>query len=147
MLDQVTNYLSNAVITEVSHIESDITLKLGDLKLWVQTAWRLEKDGRIVVGNDNLVELLYHDDYEYDYGVTKDLIKDSIINATIIDVSYTDFNELILSLSNGFKFRSFLSNGDEDNDADTFQLYKEKQRFIVCSKKVELENLHQFYKG
>ncbi|KAA3624004.1 MAG: hypothetical protein DWQ02_23765 [Bacteroidetes bacterium] len=147
MLDQVTGYLSNVLITDVSHIDSDITLKLGEIKLWVHTSWRLEKEGRIVIGNDNLVELLYHEDYKFDYDASKVFIKDCLKGATIIDVKYSDFNELILLISNGFTFRSFQTNGDEEDDADNFQLYLSKQRFLVYPTKVELEDLGQFYRG
>lgn len=147
MLNQVTDYLSNALITDVSHIESDITLKLGKIKLWVHTPWRLEKQGRIVIGNDNLVELLYHEDYKYDYETSLAFIKDSLKDAIIVEVKYSDFNELILKFSNGYTFRSFQTNGDDDDDADNFQLYLSKQRFLVYPKKVELEDLGPFYKG
>ena len=147
MLEQVTGHLSNTLITDVTHIKSDITLKLGEIKLWVHTAWRLEKEGRIVVGNDNLVELLYHPDYEYDYELMVAFIKDCIKGVTIEEVKYTEFNELILTISDGFTFRSFQTNGDDEDDADNFQLYIAKQRYLVYPKKVELEELGQFYKG
>ena len=146
MLDQVTNFLLNAVITDVTHTESHITLQLGENKLWVHTAWRLEREGRIVVGNDNLVELLYHEDYKYDCDLMKAFIKDCLKDATIVDVKYTEFNELILTTSNSFTFRSFQTNGDDEDDADNFQLYIPKKRYLVYPTKVELEDLHQFYK-
>ena len=147
MLNQVTDYLSKARITDVSHIKSDISLVLGEIKLWVHTPWRLEREGRIVIGNDNLVELLYHEDYKYDYELSVAFIKDCLNGAIIEDVKYSDFNELILKISNGFTFRSFQTNGDDEDDVDNFQLYLSKQRYLVYPKKVELEDLGQFYKG
>ena len=72
------------------------------------------------------------------------LIKDCLCNTTIINVNYSDWNELILELSSGYIFRSFQSYGE---DAENFQLCIQKKRFLVYPNKVELENLHQFYKG
>ena len=147
MLNQVTNYLSNSLITDIRHIDSDISLVLEKIKLWVHTPWRLEKDKRIVIGNDNLVELLYHEDYKFDYEEAKVFIKDCINHATIVEVNYSEFNELVLELSNGFTFRSFQTNGAKEDDVENFQLYLSKQRFLVYPAKVELEDLGPFYKG
>ena len=147
MLNQVTKYLSNSLVTDVSHIDSDISIKLGEIKLWVTTPWRLEKEGRIVIGNDNLVELLYHEDYKYDYDTSVTFIKNSLKHTVIVDVNYTDYNELILNFNNGYTFRSFQTNGNEEDDADNFQLYLSKQRYLVMPNKVELEDLGPFYKG
>ena len=144
MLDQVTDYLSNARITDVSHIDSDITFQLGEIKLWVATAWRLEKEGAIVVGKDNLHENLSHEDYRDEYDSLKEFIKTCIQEATIVEVNYSAFNEFILSLSTGYIFRSFQTNGE---DAENCQLYVGKQRYLVYPQRVDLEDLHQFYKG
>ncbi len=147
MLNQVTDYLSNSIVSDVSHTDSDISIILGEIKLWVTTPWRIEKEGRIVIGNDNLVDLLYHEDYKYDYDTSLAFIKDCLWDATIVDVGYSNFNELTLTFSNGYTFRPFQTNGQEEDDADNFQLYiPNRKRFLVCPNKVELEDLHQFYK-
>ena len=142
MLNQVTNYLSKALITNVSHLEADITLELGENKLWVASSWRLEKEGIIVIGNELLVEMLSHVDLKEDYHSFLGFIKNHLNNSTIVNVTYSDFNELILKLSNGFTFRTFQAYGDS---AENFQLYIPKKRFLVYTNRVELENLHQFY--
>lgn len=144
MLDQVTGYLSNARITDVSHIDSDITFQLGENKLWVATSWRLEKECKIVVGSDNLVEYLSHEDYRDDYDSAINFIKDGLCDSTLVEVSYSDWNELIVKLSSGYSFRSFQAYGD---DAENFQLYIQKKRYLVYPNKVDIEDLHQFYKG
>ena len=147
MLNQVTDYLTNALVTDVSHIQSDISIKLGEIKIWVHTPWRLEKEGRIVIGNDNLVELLEHEDYKYDYETSVAFIKDGLKDAVIVEVNYSNFNELNLKFSNGYTFRSFQTYGEEDDDFDNFQLYLSKQRYLVYPEKVELEDLGQFHTG
>ncbi len=143
MLKQVTDYLLKKQITHVSHIDTDITIKLGENRLWVTTSWRLEKEATIVIGNDNLVELLYHEDYKEEYQSSLDFIKNCLCNTTIVEVKYSDWNELILKLSNGYTFRTFQSYGD---DAENFQLYIPQQRFLVYTNKVDLEDLGQFNK-
>lgn len=142
MLNQVTAYLSHAQITDVSHNDSDISLQLGAHKLWVSTPWRIEKERTILMGNDNLLEYLSHDDYKDDYEEALDFIKENLIGSTIVEVAYSDFSELILKLSNGHNFRSFQSYGD---DAENFQLYIEKKRLLVYLDRVDVENLHKFY--
>ena len=66
MIDQIISYIDNSTITEVRHIDSDIMLVMDKIKLWVTTPWRLESNDRVVMGNDNLVELLEHEDYKFD---------------------------------------------------------------------------------
>lgn len=147
MLDQVTGYLADSRITDVSHIKSDIALVLGENRLWIDTPWRLERNGRIVIGNDNLVELLYHEDYKFDYESSVAFIKDCLKGAVIVEVNYSDFNELILQLSNGYRFRSFQTFGDDEDEVENFQLTISKKRYLVYPKKIEIEDLGGFYKG
>ncbi|MEL6257023.1 MAG: hypothetical protein AAFR87_33825 [Bacteroidota bacterium] len=144
MLEQVTTYISNSQITDVSHINSDITIELGEIKVWISSSWRLESEGTIRIGNDNLVESLSHEDYKEDYNESVAFVKECLYNSTIIEVKYSDFQELTLTLSSGFTFRSFQAYG---NDAENFQLYTTKQRYLVYPDKVELEDLGPFYKG
>lgn len=146
-LNQVTEYITNSLVTDIYHIDSDISIILGEIKLWVSTPWRLEKENRIVIGSENLVELLYHEDYKYDYDTSVTFIMDCLKHTIIVDVNYTDYNELIISFNNGYTFRSFQTHGNEEADADNFQLYLSKQRYLVMPNKVELEDLGPFYKG
>lgn len=141
MLEQVTALLSHAQISDVTHNDSDISLQLGEQKLWISTPWRIEKERTILIGNDNLLEYLSHEDYKDDYDEALDFIKESLKGSTIVEIAYSDFSELILKLSNGHIFRSFQSYGD---DAENFQLYVEKKRFLVYPDKVDVENLHKF---
>ena len=147
MLNEVTGYLSKALITNVTHIDSDISLALGAYKLWITCSWRLEKDNGILVGNDNLVELRLHEDYKDDYDDTVQSIKDRLIGTVITKVYYSQWNELTLNFSSGHVLRTFLTNGQEEDDADCFQFYLTKQRYIVMPQGVELEDLGPFYKS
>ena len=146
-MNEVSQYLLNARITDVSHIKSDIALVLGEHRLWLDTAWRIEKEGRIVIGNDNLVELLSHEDYKFDYEDAVVIIKECLKDSVITELRYSDFNELILRLSNGHTFRSFQTFGDDEDEVENFQLTIAKQRYLVYPKKVELQDLGKFYKG
>lgn len=147
MLSQITDYLTKGTITQVRHIDSDITIVMDEIKLWVTTPWRLENEGRVVMGNDNLVELLVHEDYKDDYQDCVTFISKSLNGTSITKVSYTPYNELILKFSNGITFRSFQTNGSEEDDADSFQLYIPKKRYIATPGGIELEDLGPFYKG
>ena len=142
MLNQVTEHLQGSQITDVSHIKSDITLAIGDVRLWVDTPWRIEREGVIWLGNDNLVEWLSHEDYRDDYEEAVGLIREQLTEATIAEVRYTDFNEPILQLDNGCVLRSFQTYGD---DAENFQLYVGKRRYLVYPDRVDLENLPDLY--
>ena len=141
MLDQVTDLLSNTVITDVSHIRSDIGLQLGENRLWVDSPWRIETEGRIVIGNDNLIELLEHEDYKFDHAEAVAFIKAKLKGTKVINVSYSNFNELTLELSNGCTFRSFQTFGTEENDVENFQLTLAEKRYLVYPNKVELLDL------
>ena len=75
------------------------------------------------------------------------MISDALKGSTITAISFSQFNELTLEFSAGYTFRSFQTNGNEEDDADSFQLYIPKQRYIATPGGIELEDLGPFYRG
>lgn len=135
MLDKIHEQLNGRKVEAVKHIDSDITLVFEDCRLWVSTPWRLEKDGEVIVGSGNLVEALSHEDYQADYEDYLELAQSHILDATI-SLQFSDYCELIIPLSTGYTFRTFQDYGD---DAENFQFYTDRGRYLVYPNKVDFE--------
>lgn len=139
MLSTIKGLLSGQKVSSVRHIESDITIVLGDVRLWVDSPWRLEREGAVVVGSGNLVETLSHEDYKADYDDWITVVERHA-SGSISDVEFSELNEITFRLSSGHTLRTFQDYGD---DAENFQLYVPGKRYLVYPHGVEVEESSQ----
>ena len=141
-LSQIKNDLLNNKILDVSSHDADIVIQFLNIKLWINSMWRLEFDNEILIGSDKFYEYLSHPDYKDDYSEAILYLKKKLKDSLITDVDFTNFNEINLKLNNGFLLKTFQAYGIE---AENFQLIKSEKRLLAYQNKVEEEDHHKFH--
>lgn len=134
-LDDFVAVLRDASITSTSLKPSGLVLQLESSSLWIDSPWRLEKDGEILLGTGNLEEYRSHEDYAMNLEEAEQEIQDAIVGR-IVAVDFLDFQDLRLDFDNGIRLRCFQDYGP---DAENFQLTTEGGRFLVYPDFVQFE--------
>jgi len=135
MKNEVLALFRGACVESISLESYGIVIQLTTARLWVDSPWRLEREGSIFLGSGNLEEFLSHEDYASDYEDAEQEIRETL-SGIISDALFHDYNEICLHFENGTLFRTFQNYGP---DAENFQLTTSEGRFLVNPDGIEFE--------